>query len=217
MTVTRACRFALALALAVSGLACQSARAVVLSSEHVPPWANPMTEDQAIAMMNAALYPEVEPAEGDQADRLYASLEDVAEINHAMNVEHEELGEPGPHKPDTVYAGPLRDALPGAPPSDWNQYEERRIARGSSLDWVPREMLNHQPCVTESMLAPYTESDVIRMSMIKPILEGQGVTIPYGSEGVVCVEGLTANGARLPLRCVSMATMRTLFYPDSPR
>lgn len=203
---------------AAAGLACQSARAVRLSAEHVPPWANPMTEDQAIALMNAAIYPEA-AADVPEAEPYDVYAQVVAQ-NLAMNVEHEEVGdvlEPAPHKPDTLYAGPLRDVLPGSPPSDWNQYEERRIARGSSLDWVPREMLNRQPCVTESMLAPYTESDVIAMSTIRPILQGQGVVIPYGSEGVVCVEGLTAYGARLPLRCVSMATMRTLFYPDSPR
>jgi hypothetical protein len=195
-------------------VACQSATAMRLSSEHIPPWANPVSEDAAIQMMNAALYPEA--ASSPDLDEVYA---EVADRNHAMNVEHEEVGdllEPAPHKPDTVYAGPVRDLLPGAPPSDWTQYEERRIARGSSLDWVPRAMLDSQPCVTESMLAPYTESDVVAMSMIKPVLQDQGVTIPYNSQGIVCVEGLTGNGARLPLRCVSMKTMRLLLYPDHP-
>ncbi len=91
--------------------------------------------------MNAALYPEYE-----------AALDEIQTVNRAMNAEHTALGDDPDHGIEgatglEVVGRPI-DLVPGDVPSDWSQFEDRRIARGSSQDWVPRELLNQQrgPC-----------------------------------------------------------------------
>jgi hypothetical protein len=178
--------------------------APVLSAEHIPPWANQpdISVQQLLEAEQTRAQVEWETAVGTQATQVAADAvaEDIVALleaeratNQAMNREHAEVQQPDdPHdwrdydlqgwRPADVVNALRPQSIP---PADWHMFEDRRSATGSSLDWVPLEMLNRASC----------------------FVTGRGVRIPAEGTGLVCLDGDQ-------VRCVALEALRQWLTRD---